>query len=168
MKIPIDELALAVAIKAHAGSTRADGITPYIGHPMVVAAVVRAAGGDETAVAAALLHDVIEDTEVKPSDLFELVGEGVTDLVVELTFPPNMPDRRRRMVERLPTMSASARLIKLADIYCNLSDLPRSGWDENKKRRYFRHLLAVRVALAGTSAPLERAFDDLADRFPVM
>lgn len=163
----IDELALAIAERAHEGAFRADGVTPYLAHPMVVAAVVRAAGGDETAVAAALLHDVIEDTPVKPSDLIELVGEEVADLVVELTFPAGMPDRRRRMIERVPAMSASAKLIKLADIYCNLSDLPRAGWDADKARRYYRHLLAMRVALAGTHAVLEKAFDDVAERFPV-
>lgn len=163
----IDELALAIAQRAHEGTFRADGRTPYIAHPMVVAAVVRAAGGGETAVAAALLHDVIEDTDMKPSELIELAGGDVADLVIELTFPNNMPDRRRRMVERVPSMSQDAKLIKLADIYCNLSDIPRAGWDPDRARRYYRHLLAMRVALAGTHAVLEKAFDDTAERFPV-
>ena len=163
----IDELALVIAERAHREAVRADGVTPYIAHPMVVAAVVRAAGGNETAVAAALLHDVIEDTPAKPSELIELVGEEVADLVVELTFPANMPDRRRRMIERVPSMSPAARLIKLADIYCNLSDLPRAGWEADKVARYYRHLLAMRVALAGTHPVLERAFDDVAEKFPV-
>jgi len=167
MKETVDEIAFKIAAKAHAGSTRSDQITPYFEHCMFVATAVRIAGGDATVVAAALLHDVIEDTEVKPSDLLKLVGDKVTDLVVELTFPSGMPDRRKRMLERVPTMSASAKLIKLADIYCNLSDLPNSGWGEHEKRQYFKHLLAMRVALAGTDASLEKAFDDLAAGFTV-
>ena len=163
----IDELALAIAERAHEGTFRADGKTPYIAHPMVVAAVVRAAGGSETAVAAALLHDVIEDTDMKPSDLIGLIGTDVADLVIELTFPNNMPDRRQRMIERVPSMSQDAKLIKLADIYCNLSDIPRAGWSPDKARRYYRHLLAMRVALAGTHAVLEKAFDNIAEEFPV-
>ena len=161
----IDELALVIAHHAHEGAVRADGVTPYIAHPMMVAAVVRAAGGSETAVAAALLHDVIEDTPMKPSEMIELMGEEVADLVVELTFPGGMPDRRLRMIERAPSMSPSAKLIKLADIYCNLSDLPRSGWGADKVTRYYRHLLAMRLALGGTHAPLEEAFDAAAERF---
>lgn len=153
----IDVIIFAKA--AHYGVVRDDGRTPYIQHPMVVAAAVAAVGGSDEAVAAAWLHDVIEDTPVKPSDLIALFGSDITSIVLELTFPSNMPDRRKRMIERAATMSDNAKLVKLADVFANMVDLPSARWTRDKVQRYYSHLTKMRQALAGTCPALESAFD---------
>lgn len=61
-------MARTIATDAHRGQTDKAG-APYIGHPARVAAHAAAAGGDERVVAAAWLHDVVEDTAVTPDDL---------------------------------------------------------------------------------------------------
>lgn len=67
-----------IATRPHHGQADKAG-APYIGHPARVAAHAAAAGGDERVVAAAWLHDVVEDTEVTPEDLR---AAGVPDDVV--------------------------------------------------------------------------------------
>ena len=65
--------AASFAARAHDGQKRKDGRTPYVAHPYRVAMVIRHVFGceDETILAAALLHDVIEDTTVDYDDVAE-------------------------------------------------------------------------------------------------
>lgn len=73
------EVAREIATRAHAGQVDKSG-HPYLGHPVRVAAGTAAAGGDERAVAAAWLHDVLEDTPVTAD---ELASAGIPDDVIE-------------------------------------------------------------------------------------
>lgn len=154
--------AVELAKAAHHGAVRGDGFTPYIMHPMAVANTVATAGGSEDAIAAAWLHDTIEDTSLGWSDINELVSTKVADLVMELTFP-SRPNRRALMLDIIPGMSRDAKLVKLADAFNNLNDLPTAKWDRGKVDRYYKHLLAVRKALSGTNPLLERSFDLVAE-----
>ncbi|MCL2455770.1 MAG: HD domain-containing protein [Micrococcales bacterium] len=79
--LPLDVVALArqIATRAHDGQVDKAG-HPYIGHPARVAARVEADGGDERAVAAAWLHDVLEDTPVTAAGL---LAAGMPAEVVE-------------------------------------------------------------------------------------
>lgn len=81
-------LARAIAAKAHQGQTDKLGAA-YIGHPARVAEHARRLGGDEYAVAAAWLHDVIEDCEVSATDLSAAgIPREVCDAVVLLSKRP--------------------------------------------------------------------------------
>lgn len=151
--------AFEFAQRAHAGSYRADGVTPYFYHPQAVALWVAFAGGDEVALSVALLHDVVEDCAVGVDELSELFGADVALPVSELSLPAGVPNRKRLQLERAPKLSPIAKLVKLADILANLSDLERSGWSADRARKYFDHLCAMRQALAGTSELLEQEFD---------
>ncbi|HJP25255.1 MAG TPA: HD domain-containing protein, partial [Acidimicrobiales bacterium] len=62
------EQAYQVALAAHAGQTRKSG-EPYIHHPLSVATIVARQGLDDVTVAAALLHDAVEDTSISLDDL---------------------------------------------------------------------------------------------------
>lgn len=73
------QVAEAIARRAHAGQADKSGVD-YIGHPERVAAGVRTHGGDDGAVAAAWLHDVLEDCDVTAGDLLEA---GIPVPVVE-------------------------------------------------------------------------------------
>ncbi len=72
------------AREAHAGQMRLDG-SPYISHPMEVAGLLGHVESDPPSVAAGLLHDVLEDTLVKPGDLGAQFGEPILGLVEGVT-----------------------------------------------------------------------------------
>lgn len=73
------ELAKATAVRAHEGQVDKLGAA-YIGHPARVAGHARALGGSPEAIAAAWLHDVIEDCEVSAEDLR---NSGIPETVIE-------------------------------------------------------------------------------------
>lgn len=122
--------ALAYATAAHAGQFRKwYPEVPYIAHPTRVAAEIAARpDATEEMVAAAYLHDVIEDCGVAYIDLLTGFGEGVADLVMELTNPSKGckgPRAVRKEMDRKHIAAASreAKIIKLYDRLDNLSDL---------------------------------------------
>jgi (p)ppGpp synthase/HD superfamily hydrolase len=116
------------ATRAHAGQQRKYTGESYIVHPTRVARNVAAAGGDEAMVAAAYLHDTIEDTPVTYFDLVDAFGLDVAGLVLELThvytpeaYPEiNRAQRKQLEAARLATVSKRAKLIKLFDVLDNL------------------------------------------------
>jgi (p)ppGpp synthase/HD superfamily hydrolase len=118
--------AASFAARCHAGQTRNDRRTPYIAHPFRVALVVRQVFevDDEIAIAAALLHDVIEDTTADYDDLSVQFGKDVADTVAALTKDMRLPeeDREPAYDGQLSAASWRARLVKLADVYDNYCD----------------------------------------------
>jgi hypothetical protein len=147
--------AQAFAIDAHAGQTRKGAARePYIVHLAEVANLTRAFGGSDAAVAAAWLHDCIEDCAVVDAEIREAFGDTVADLVGELTDPPRTPraQRRQLQVERAAGKSREARLIKVADKTSNLRSVamsPPREWDSARKLGYVRWGVAVVAALPG-------------------
>jgi len=113
---------------AHRGQQRKYRGSPYSHHPFRVARAV--AGheiGSRITVAAALLHDTIEDTGVREGDLRREFGDEIADLVVELTKPdyPESVSRAQRFeleLKRLATISRRAKIIKLLDRMDNVRD----------------------------------------------
>jgi RelA/SpoT family (p)ppGpp synthetase len=76
--------ALNLAKKAHISQTRKSG-EPYIIHPILVATITALISNDEIMVIAALLHDVVEDTDYTIEDMREIFGEDIAFLVEGLT-----------------------------------------------------------------------------------
>jgi len=134
--------AVSFAAQQHDGQFRKDGKTPYVAHPMRVALVVRHVFGsdDETALIAALLHDLIEDTTTDYDDLIEQFGKDVADAVAALTKDARLPESERETAYDCQLVRASwqARLVKLADVYDNFcdarSDAERHKFAEKAKR----------------------------------
>ncbi|SFV58934.1 GTP pyrophosphokinase, (p)ppGpp synthetase II / Guanosine-3',5'-bis(diphosphate) 3'-pyrophosphohydrolase [hydrothermal vent metagenome] len=83
-KSDIVSRALNLALKAHDGQVRKSG-EPYIVHPILVGAITASMSGDEMMVAAALLHDVVEDTEYTLGDMYDDFGEDVAHMIDGLT-----------------------------------------------------------------------------------
>lgn len=79
------EQAINFATRAHAGMTRKGSGVPYIVHPIEAAAIVSTITTDEEVLAAAVLHDVLEDTDTKPTELEELFGTRIRKLVEDET-----------------------------------------------------------------------------------
>ena len=89
MNNPIDtslfDKAAAFAIAAHGGTERRGKGTPYVIHPMEAAAIVASITNDPEMLAAAVLHDVVEDTAVTADELRQAFGDRVTRLVLHDT-----------------------------------------------------------------------------------
>lgn len=120
--------AVNFAMKAHDGQKRKYTGEPYIYHPMAVAGLLMARVPDATEAMciAAILHDVLEDTEVDLVQILDEFGSDVATLVHELTEPKfegNRAARKEQEAQRLATISPEAQTIKYADIICNLMDI---------------------------------------------
>ena len=89
--------AVSFAAQRHQGQFRKDGKTPYFAHPVRVALVVRHVfeSNDQTALVAALLHDLIEDTTTDYDELIEQFGQEAADAVAALTKDARLPEAER-------------------------------------------------------------------------
>lgn len=99
--------ALHLSKKAHEGQTRRSG-EPYVIHPIIVASITALISADDAMVAAALMHDVVEDTNYTIQELSELFGEDVAFLVEGVTKIEDIRD------EELIPSSSNQRLISSA------------------------------------------------------
>lgn len=123
--------AASFASYKHRHQLRKDGKTPYVSHTFRVCLTLSAGFGcrDEVALAAALLHDTIEDTTTDYDDLAKAFGVAVADVVASVTKNMALPDERREREydEQLGRADWRARLIKLGDVYDNLADGTSTG-----------------------------------------
>jgi len=119
--------AASLAARFHRNDLRKDKHTPYVAHPVRVMLNVTEIFGchDEVVIAAALLHDVIEDTGADYDDVAQACGSQVADIVAALT--KNMilpePEREPEYDRRLAEADWRARLVKLGDVLDNLVDM---------------------------------------------
>lgn len=132
--------ATALAFRSHAGQKRKFSRVDedYVQHPVRVALrVSRLEYADDEVVAAALLHDVIEDCGITYESLRDDFGQRVADLVVDLTdrftkadLPnENRASRKHREALRLASVPTWSKNIKLADLIDNLNSLePDDGF----------------------------------------
>ncbi len=166
--------ALAFAAHKHRDQRRKDAeASPYINHPIALAEVLAGEGGvaEVEVLAAALLHDTIEDTATTPEELREQFGERIAAIVAEVTDDKRLPkaERKRLQVEHAAAISPGAKLVKLADKICNLRDVaerPPAGWDLERRREYFDWAKRVIDGLRGIHPALEAAFDGAYCRKP--
>lgn len=137
---------------AHGTQTRKGTGLPYIVHPAEVAEMAAARpGATPELVAAAWLHDTIEDTDTEVEFLRASFGDAVADVVVELTNQftkaahpdKNRKERKRLEFERLETVSREAKLLKMLD---RISNLKAAGLDAGFRRLY---IAETRDMLAG-------------------
>jgi guanosine-3',5'-bis(diphosphate) 3'-pyrophosphohydrolase len=159
--------AVSFAGEKHRNQRRKDlEATPYINHPIGLASVLKAEGGvDDVAVlAAAILHDTIEDTNTTEQELRAAFGDEITNIVLEVTDDKSLPkaERKRLQVEHAAHASARAKLVKIADKICNLRDIassPPADWTLERKREYFDWSANVIAGCRGVNARLEAQFD---------
>ena len=115
------------ATEAHADQVRKYTGTPYIIHPFEVMEILILEGYRiDTMLAAALLHDVVEDTPVTQDEIFVTFGPDVSHLVYLLTDTEtgNRAERKRQQRERLGgSEDALAQTIKCADLISNAHDI---------------------------------------------
>jgi len=162
--------AISFAARKHARQLRKDNCTPYVAHPVrvmtILATVFRV--GDPEVLAAAALHDTIEDTTTDRDELTERFGERVAGMVAALSKDKRRPEPEREDEYYQTLLAAPAEVIlcKLADLYDNLSDaenLPASA--QAKTLAKARH--ALKVFSPKMSAEYGRALELLEQRIQV-
>ena len=160
------------AAQRHANQRRKnEAATPYINHPLEVAAHLSRVGNiiDEEVLIAALLHDTIEDTDTTAEELEQLFGARVTRIVLECTDDKTLPkaERKRLQIVNAPHKSDEAKQVKIADKTCNLESIladPPFGWDVDRQREYFSWAEAVVAGLLGTNPALDQAVTEVLAR----
>jgi len=160
--------AVEFAAKKHRMQRRKDSdASPYINHPIALMHVLCIDGGirDPKILAAAALHDTIEDTETTPSELVAEFGADVADLVVEMTDDKSLPkvERKRLQIERARHMTRDGALVKLADKICNLRDIaasPPENWSLERRIEYFDWAKAVVDGLPRVNSRLLKMFEE--------
>jgi guanosine-3',5'-bis(diphosphate) 3'-pyrophosphohydrolase len=160
--------AVAFAAHKHRDQRRKNAeASPYINHPIELASVLREEGvHDPVVIAAALLHDTLEDTETTWQELRGEFGEEIADIVAEVTDTKwiKKEARKRLQVARARHSSNAAKLVKLADKICNLRDVaahPPKGWPLERRRQYFDWAKEVVDRVRGTHEGLEHKFDEV-------
>jgi guanosine-3',5'-bis(diphosphate) 3'-pyrophosphohydrolase len=118
--------ALAFAVIQHRHQYRRDGVTAYVEHPKAVMSILRDELGvtDPEVLAAALLHDTIEDTNTDYDEVAGRFGRRVGNLVAALTKDKRLPEtrREREYFAQLRRATREAKLCKIADTLHNLRD----------------------------------------------
>jgi GTP pyrophosphokinase len=156
------------AEEAHRGQNRASG-EPYIVHPLAVALILDEMGLDPGAIAAALLHDVVEDTSLDEAEVAERFGKEVARLVAGVTKISAIEAREKAAAEaeslrRMLLASVNdlrVILIKLADRLHNMQTL--DALKPDKRERMARETLEIYAPLANRLGiwQIKSAFEDL-------
>jgi len=161
-------LAAAFAAEKHRDQRRKDTAhTPYINHPVAVAEMLARHGcsNDVELLAAALLHDTVEDTDTSLAEIERLFGPAVSGIVAEVTDDKTLEKARRKelQVETAPHKSNRAKQLKIADKICNIRDIDADspeGWSVTRKMEYLRWAERVVEGCRGVNAALDRSFDE--------
>jgi len=172
LDLPLIKRALEVSTAAHLGQKRMSG-DEFISHSIAVASILTDMLLDSTSIAAALLHDVVEDSDVRTEDLAEEFGDEVAEIVdgltkiSHLTFRSSTEEQVENYRKLLLSIAKDARviIIKLADRLHNMRTLEYLSADRRERiateTREIYAPLAHRFGMASVKAELE----DLAFKF---
>ena len=169
--------AIAFAVKAHDGMRRKKSDAPYILHPMEAAVIVGTMTDDQNLLAAAALHDVVEDAGITIQEIEERFGRRVRELVESETedkradLPPASTWRIRKeesLSVLKKTDDIAVLMVWLGDKLANMRSIYRDWkiegdamWqrfnqkDVNQQAWYYRSIVKLTERLSNTSAWLE-------------
>ncbi len=125
--------AIVFAVKAHAGTERRGKGFPYIVHPLEAMEIVSTITADQELLAAAVLHDTVEDTEVTEEQIRKEFGDRVASIVASEsdTFEEGVKEedswhvRKQAAIERLASASMDAKIVALGDKLSNMRAIAR-------------------------------------------
>ena len=125
--------AIVFAVRAHAGVERRGKGFPYIVHPMEAVAIVATMTNDQALLAAAALHDTVEDTDVTIEQIRSEFGERVAALVASETEDreqgvskeASWHGRKQATIERLARASRESKIVALGDKLSNMRAIAR-------------------------------------------
>lgn len=113
----IVEKAMRLAVRAHEGQHRKESDLPYISHPFMVALILAQHNFSDTVLAAALVHDTVEDTSVSMDDVRSELGEEVAALVEPVTHDDTLSweEKKEKYIETVKDSSVEVKAISVAD-----------------------------------------------------
>ena len=160
--------ALRFAAERHSSQRRkGQAKEPYVNHLAEVSELVADAteGKDVNLIAAALLHDTIEDTETSSDELVATFNNDIAQLVADVTDDKSLPkqDRKNLQVVNSRAQNMRVKLLKLADKTSNLRSLansPPENWNTEQKQAYIDWTIKVAAGLKGVNPWLEERFDE--------
>ena len=125
--------AIIFAVHAHAGTERRGKGYPYIVHPMEAVEIVATMTADQELLAAAALHDAVEDTEVTVEQIRAEFGERIASLVADesdvmpegMTEEASWHQRKQAAIDRLSSASHDAKIVALGDKLSNMRAIAR-------------------------------------------
>ena len=125
--------AIIFAVNAHTGTERRGKGFPYIVHPMEAVEIVATMTSDQELLAAAALHDTVEDTDVTVERIREEFGDRIASIVASEsdTFQEGVSeedswhDRKRAAMERLASASLDVKMVALGDKLSNMRAIAR-------------------------------------------
>lgn len=151
-----------LAARRHQHQLRDNDLTPYIAHPMRVAITLSAVFGvqDERILAAAILHDLIEDTPVDHDEIVQHFDAEIAEWVSAMSKDMRLKHDVREAAydEQLAAAAWPARLIKLGDVFDNLSDATGDKIASGIKKAHRA------IGLAGEEPELQVAVQHLKER----
>lgn len=121
------------AIDAHAGTERRGKGYPYVIHVMEAASIVASITNDPELIAAAFLHDVIEDTDHTAEDIEKEFGKRIADLVVSesdvmvegVSEEDSWHDRKQAAIDRIAASSYDSKIVAMGDKLSNMRAIAR-------------------------------------------
>jgi len=150
----------------HEGQTRKGAaLEPYTVHLEEVVFLVHSWGGTDWEIAAAWLHDTVEDCPpTSIADIADAFGHDIASIVAELTDDKRLPkvDRKRLQIEKAPKKSPSASIVKIADKCSNVGAImtsPPAGWSLERRFEYLHWARAVVAGLPHKPAAAITEFD---------
>ena len=150
----------------HSNKRRKDSKrSPYINHPVRAALLMADAGcvTDNELLAAAFLHDTIEDTETTNRELAKIFGARIAGIVNEVSDDKSLPkkERKQRQILHAKELSKGAAVVKLCDLTSNILDLtdnPPARWNSQRCREYLDWAEKVISNLPPANKRLRRCF----------
>lgn len=140
---------------------------PYINHLIKVAEILYTIGDEnnEEILAAAILHDTLEDTDTTFEELNSIFGTRIAELVREVTDDMSLSyeDRKRHQIKNAIFISNDARKLKIADKISNIKDILELplNWSNRRKRQYIDWAEQVITNCRGVNPKLDQAFDEI-------
>ena len=183
MDTSVLDKAIVFAVKAHAGTERRGKGFPYIVHPLEAVEIVATMTTDQELLAAAALHDTVEDTDVTLDDIRREFGDRVAKLVEEesdvfmegVSEADSWHERKQAAIDRLSHASRDAKMVALGDKLSNARIIYRDKvqkgdklWsifhvtDVKEHEWHYRGLASSLKELEGTFAYTE--FTDLVEK----
>ena len=128
--MPILDKAIVYATEAHSGVLRKGGKTPYIVHPMEVASIAARMTDEIEVIAAAVLHDIIEDTPTTAEQLEDMFGKRVVELVLADSDDKQYRQsaesweiRKTKTLDRISKLKKDEQIVVLSDKLSNLRSI---------------------------------------------
>jgi (p)ppGpp synthase/HD superfamily hydrolase len=158
--LPLAQQAVELAVELHAGQLRDSDGASFVMHPMEVASLLDSSHYPDHVVAAAVLHDVLENTDEELGDLEARFGPDVAGLVAMVTDDPSIADleaRKHDVRERVRTAGGDAAAVYAADKVSKVREIRTAlaagaPWDEleNKLERHRVSLAMLERTIPGS------------------